>query len=364
MTELKNATRRGTERTGGLVRPGLTSRPLPAVELDPRTSYDFLISSCADCGELVDLLPEDREWVVRARAEVATRPEPCDESCSAITTELFRILLDRPQVRTAADLVAAVDEMSEGALLECLFGELLDMSEMPEVARAARLALDGDEAAYAVLQKQLEQFKGHPVLNAPMAEIARHVRSLLHDWLPYYEQIEGRIEKILQRDVASRKLEDAADDPIGFVEHVTNGIRVVPEARTRRIILSPTYFGRPYNSCSRVGEIQFIGYPVADASLEAAGGATPPGATLRLYRALGDETRLRVLRLLVEHDHYLTELANELGLSKPTMSHHLAQLRSAGLITTTEQGNLTYYTLRRDRVEEAGPELGAYLARK
>jgi DNA-binding transcriptional ArsR family regulator len=364
MADLRTSTRRGAEHPGPLVRPGLTSRSLPTVELDVRTAYDFLISSCADCGELADLLPEDREWVVRARAEVATRPEPCDDTCGAITTELFRILIDRPQVRTAADLVTAVDDLSDRALLECLFGELLEMPEMPEVARAARLALDGDEAAFADLQKQLEQFKGHPVLTVPLAEIAGHTRKLLHAWLPYYEQIEARIEKILQRDVASRKLEDAAADPIGFVEHVTNGIRVVPEPRIRRIVLSPTYFGRPYNSCSRVGEIQFIGYPVADASLAAAGGATPPAATLRLYRALGDETRLRVLRLLVEHDHYLTELANELGLSKPTMSHHLAQLRSAGLITTTEQGNLTYYTLRRDRVEEAGPELATYLKGK
>jgi DNA-binding transcriptional ArsR family regulator len=84
---------------------------------------------------------------------------------------------------------------------------------------------------------------------------------------------------------------------------------------------------------------------------------------VRLYRALGDESRLRILRLLAERDRYLTELATELDLSKPTVSHHLAQLRSAGLVTMTEQGNLTYYTLRRDRVEEAGPELSAFLAR-
>ena len=41
---------------------------------------------------------------------------------------------------------------------------------------------------------------------------------------------------------------------------------------------------------------------------------------------------------------------------------HLAQLRAAGLITLTEQGNLTYYSLRRDCAEEAGVELRAYLA--
>ena len=167
---------------------------------------------------------------------------------------------------------------------------------------------------------------------------------------------------MLERDVAAHPLEDAARDPIGFVERATNGIRLVPEPKIRRIVLAPSYFGRPYNSLTKVGDVQLICYPIADASLGAADRVTPPAATVRLYRALGDASRLRILRLLAERDRYLTEIANELDLSKPTIKHHLAQLRAAGLITLTQQGNLTYYTLRRDRVEEAGIELRAYLA--
>jgi DNA-binding transcriptional ArsR family regulator len=167
---------------------------------------------------------------------------------------------------------------------------------------------------------------------------------------------------MLDRDVTARRREDAGRDPIGFIERVTNGIRLVPEQRIRRVILAPSYFGRPYNSLSRIGDAQIICYPIADSSLGAADRLTPPAATVRLYRALGDSSRLRILRLLAERDRYLTEIANELELSKPTIKHHLAQLRAAGLITLIEQGNLTYYTLRRDRAEEAGIELRAYLA--
>ena len=53
----------------------------------------------------------------------------------------------------------------------------------------------------------------------------------------------------------------------------------------------------------------------------------------------------------------LHELATELGLSKPTMKHHLAQMRAAGLVTITEEGSLTYYSLRRERLKDAGLEL-------
>jgi DNA-binding transcriptional ArsR family regulator len=167
---------------------------------------------------------------------------------------------------------------------------------------------------------------------------------------------------MLDRDIAARRQDDMARDPIGFVEQTTNGIRFVPEPRIRRIVMAPSYFGRPYNSLTRVGDVQLICYPIADSALGAADRLDPPAATVRLYRALGDDSRLRILRLLAERDRYLTELANELGLSKPTVSHHMAQLRSAGLVTVSKQGNLTYYTLRRDRADEAGPELGAYLA--
>ena len=59
----------------------------------------------------------------------------------------------------------------------------------------------------------------------------------------------------------------------------------------------------------------------------------PPQAVVRLHRALGDETRLRILKLLAGRDLYLTEIAQQLDLSKPTIKHHLALLRAAGLVT-------------------------------
>jgi DNA-binding transcriptional ArsR family regulator len=168
---------------------------------------------------------------------------------------------------------------------------------------------------------------------------------------------------MIERDVAGRPSAEIAADPLGFVERTTSGVRLVPDSSVRRIVLAPTYFGRPYNSLSRVGDVQLICYPIADSALGAASLTTPAAATVRLYRALGDETRLRILKLLAERDRYLTELATELALSKPTISHHLAQLRAAGLVTTTDQGTMTYYTLRRERIQEAGPELGTFLAR-
>ena len=352
----------GLVRPGGLLRPGLNMALPPTVELDPRTGYDFLTSCCSDCGELEDLLPEDRRWLEEGRAALSTElgADTVAAGCVGFVSEIGRVLVSRPEIRTARELVAAVDALSDQELLETLLGELVDS---PELGEMTRRALDGDAAAFVELKTVLAQHKGADVLYGTMAELAPAARRVLHAWLPRYEKIEERVARMIERDIASRRTDDAVGDPLGFVERATNGIRLVPEARIRRVVLGPSYFGRPYNALTKVGDVQLVCYPIADSSLESAGRMAPPASTVRLYRALGDETRLSILRLLAEKDRYLTELANELELSKPTISHHLAQLRAASLVTMTEQGNLTYYTLRRDRAKEAGPELTAFLAR-
>ncbi len=347
-------------RPGGLVRPGLTGAHMPTVELDPRVGYDFLTSACDDCGELEDLLPEDRRWLEDSRKAMAAEigSDVSVEACGSFVVELGRMLVGRPEIRSARDLAQAIDAMTDAQLLETMAGELLEDADLGTIARRA---VDGDVEAYGQLQARLDSFKGHPVVTQPMADLAPAARRIVRWWLPRYEIVEGRVGRMLDRDVAARKLDDAAGDPIGFVERTTNGIRLVPEQRIRRVVLAPTYFGRPYNSLTKVGDAQVICYPIADSSLGASDRFTPPAATVRLYRALGDGSRLRILHLLAERDRYLTEIANEVELSKPTVKHHLAQLRAAGLVTVTNQGNLTYYSLRRDRAEEAGAELRAYL---
>jgi DNA-binding transcriptional ArsR family regulator len=362
MEPTTNPQRPSPTRRGGLVRPGLASPGLPTVQLDMRTGYDFLMSACNDCGELEDLLAEDRTWLQKARGDLARQlgSGPAMSACGSFVTEIGRMMVDRPEIRTAGQVVAAVDDLSDLDLMEWLLGELL---EDQELAPMARRTIDGDPEAYITLQAQLERLKGMPVLTATPPELAAGARQVVHAWLPRFETIENRLGRLLERDLAARHGEDAVGDPFGFVEKATNGIRLAPDPRVRRIVLAPSYFGRPYNSLAKVGETQLIYYPIADSALESADRLTPPAAAIRLYRALGDESRLRILRLLAERDRYMTELANELQLSKPTISHHLAQLRSAGLVTVTQQGSLSYYTLRRDRVQEAGLELGSYLAR-
>lgn len=166
---------------------------------------------------------------------------------------------------------------------------------------------------------------------------------------------------VRDRDHALRAGDRGAFSGSELIEHTTGGIRWLPELGIRRVVLAPSYFSRPYNFLLAGPDWRFFGYPVSDDALEADDRLAPPPAVVRLHRALGDETRLRILKLLASRDLYMTEIAQQLDLSKPTIKHHLALLRAAGLVTIVESGTVIYYTLRRERIESASSELARFL---
>jgi ArsR family transcriptional regulator, repressor of sdpIR and other operons len=68
----------------------------------------------------------------------------------------------------------------------------------------------------------------------------------------------------------------------------------------------------------------------------------PPNA---VFRALADETRRQILECLRAGPRTSGEIADQFQSSWPTVSRHLAVLRSAGLVTTERKGQAIYYEL-------------------
>ena len=65
-----------------------------------------------------------------------------------------------------------------------------------------------------------------------------------------------------------------------------------------------------------------------------------------LFKAIGDETRLRAVVLLIQHGELcVCELTHALRVSQPKMSRHLAALREAGLVDDRKRGLWVFYRL-------------------
>ncbi len=69
---------------------------------------------------------------------------------------------------------------------------------------------------------------------------------------------------------------------------------------------------------------------------------------LAISRALADPRRMEILRLLSSGDKQCAELRQCLPINAPTMSHHIKELETAGLIQTSREGKFLHMSLRRD----------------
>jgi ArsR family transcriptional regulator len=65
----------------------------------------------------------------------------------------------------------------------------------------------------------------------------------------------------------------------------------------------------------------------------------------KLFRALGDETRLRIVALLSHGELCVCHIEKALDLSQPNVSRQLGILRAAGIVDTRRDGSWMYYSL-------------------
>lgn len=68
----------------------------------------------------------------------------------------------------------------------------------------------------------------------------------------------------------------------------------------------------------------------------------------RTFKALSDPTRVRLVSMIAAaegHEACVCDLTDPIGLSQPTVSHHLKILMEAGLLTRSKRGTWVYYSL-------------------
>jgi ArsR family transcriptional regulator len=71
----------------------------------------------------------------------------------------------------------------------------------------------------------------------------------------------------------------------------------------------------------------------------------------RLFQALSDETRLRILEMLRSGEHCVCDLTGALEAQQSRLSFHLRTLKEAGLVTDRRDGRWSYYALRPEALQ-------------
>ncbi|HHY42175.1 MAG TPA: winged helix-turn-helix transcriptional regulator [Thermoanaerobacterales bacterium] len=69
-------------------------------------------------------------------------------------------------------------------------------------------------------------------------------------------------------------------------------------------------------------------------------------------RCLGDKTRLRILKALMEREKTVSQLVQELQSSQANISGHLKTLKNTGILKSRQQGKYVYYSLNDEDIQE------------
>lgn len=195
-----------------------------------------------------------------------------------------------------------------------------------------------------------------PANLAELRDAAAEVISVWNDG--YFSTINPAILEGLQQEARARAaLLDGKND-MDVYEAATQGMRLYPSETLKQVILIPQYHARPLVISSLYDEYAFTSYS-CDALPPEEG--RPSAALLRLTRALSDETRLFILRLLAGSQLNFTEIVKAAGLSKSTIHYHLIALRAAGLIIVHSSGKNTSYSLRLEALNGLPGQIEDYL---
>ncbi len=215
------------------------------------------------------------------------------------------------------------------------------------------------------------------LLDRPVEFAGRLAEALERYWHEAFAADWGRIEPLLGRSIleAGRLLAAVGIWPV--LGRLPAHCRVDRERQELQIdlphehavvvsaenplVLSPSVFVWPHLrvNCDPPWPLALV--YAAPALVREAEPRIPPAELLRILRALADDTRLRILKLIAERPRTTQELEPLVGLSRAGLSKSMLRLADAGLIVPRREGYYVVYTLAPDRLDALSTALGRFL---
>ncbi|WP_313893017.1 winged helix-turn-helix domain-containing protein [Psychrobacillus sp.] len=191
-----------------------------------------------------------------------------------------------------------------------------------------------------------------------VVQLREHLISVMTGWYEAVIQKDSeQLHKILQTDFEMKTKMAEKMSPEEFVEWATGGITYLPEPGVNNVLLIPQYIYRPWNIEADVEETKVFYYPIANESITPNDRYTPNNFLILKHKALGDDVRLRIVKLLHEKDRTLQDITEQLNIGKSTIHHHLKILRAANLVEILD----SKYSLKRNAVDALSKDLELYL---
>ena len=342
------------------------------VEIEVAEAAEMLMSICALADRAdYDTFDLGDDWL---KARLDTVPPDLLESVDSmllgshkVAAHLLGIVYETPKPRTFSAFLERLGATDPFEVKLHLLGHYSSSHFEHTSAEVIEQAARGDAAAREELLASLAEWRGSAksdqvrrLLELGGEEAKARLLELLPRW---YEHVFAphaqEWRQAAERDAESKRELARKRSPEQLVELATRGFQYTPGPAIRTIAFFPSWWMRPWVILWEYKGAKIFCYPIAPPPEDAEAGS--PAELARLYKALGDEKRLRLLKRLSDGPLTLGQAASELGLAKSTAHHHLAILRHAGFVTVRAEDEKVYNLRLRPDLPEAGELLAAYL---
>ena len=116
----------------------------------------------------------------------------------------------------------------------------------------------------------------------------------------------------------------------------------------RKLRFAPSMDMGPYMSCAVIGSLHGMFYPCESKFITGNAEGDDSLRMARIYKALSDEQRLRILDILREREMYAQEIVDRTGLHQSMVSRHLGFLKAVGLLHVRKVSNMKFFSLNPD----------------
>jgi len=316
---------------------------------------------------MAEEFPSDDAWIRETRASLDPSLKEALEVLDAIgilKKLAIRLLAHNAIDQSVPQFIDWIDGLEAdylGELLANASGRKKDTRSAESGIRRTKGGVNDTLAAWKGVELPASVWERVDTLRAEPGELrAFLVEVLRRFWSEHGEADRAACAVVIERELERQR---AANRPRTFDELFTDLVGRRPAVGAsdfegiEEIIAVPACHLGPYVVATQVDEPRPALILTYEPGRVASRGRYEPGAVLpaSLFRALGDETRLQILRFLQSGERYGGEIVEHCGLSQPSISRHLRLLAAEGLIGVRREGGTKYYRLN--------PETFAIIAR-
>jgi DNA-binding transcriptional ArsR family regulator len=284
--------------------------------------------------------PFDNQRAWRARARTVSRETRATLRRLGFhaVINLLGVVADLSGGRQASDFLSDLSHRPPADLAAYAIGfhrRIFRELTPPEVIAAA---LAGDRAARQEVLRT--SYPDEPDWQATVrfltsrsaADVGAQIRDALMDWhLHAFSEVERDVGEAQRRQRKNLVDEREAWTLHALMAKLLPGFTFTPAPTVNVVSFVPDAVIRPASVFLDHAQDYIAVFPIRDASEDP---SEPPAQLVRVANALGDELRLRALKLIAQRPRGLADLANELGVPRTSLSYHIGVLRRAGLVTT------------------------------